>query len=142
MIAKSLKKIVKNRKKRIGRGYGSGKGGHTVGRGQKGQKSRGGFHIRNNEPGLKNLTRRSSKFEGNKSRVKKPREVKITLFLDKSIMKINTEVIKKVSKGDVILVGPKDYTAVDLSKIEIESDVKLSNVLKEKILAAGGKVNS
>lgn len=27
--------------KRLGRGYGSGKGGHTVGRGQKGQKSRG-----------------------------------------------------------------------------------------------------
>lgn len=27
--------------KRIGRGYGSGKGGHTVGRGQKGQKVRG-----------------------------------------------------------------------------------------------------
>lgn len=26
--------------KRIGRGYGSGKGGHTVGRGQKGQKAR------------------------------------------------------------------------------------------------------
>ncbi|MCG2686334.1 50S ribosomal protein L15, partial [Candidatus Parcubacteria bacterium] len=25
----------------VGRGYGSGKGGHTVGRGQKGQKSRG-----------------------------------------------------------------------------------------------------
>jgi len=27
--------------KRVGRGYGSGKGAHTVGRGQKGQKSRG-----------------------------------------------------------------------------------------------------
>src|SRR3989344_8863989 len=26
--------------KRLGRGYGSGKGGHTVGRGQKGQKTR------------------------------------------------------------------------------------------------------
>ena len=35
-----LVKLVK-RTKRIGRGYGSGKGGHTVGRGQKGQKSRG-----------------------------------------------------------------------------------------------------
>ncbi len=35
-----LIKLVK-RTKRIGRGYGSGKGGHTVGKGQKGQKSRG-----------------------------------------------------------------------------------------------------
>lgn len=33
---------LKNRKnKRLGRGYGSGKGGHTSSRGQKGQKSRG-----------------------------------------------------------------------------------------------------
>ncbi len=34
-------KIKTNSKKRLGRGYGSGKGGHTVGRGQKGQKVRG-----------------------------------------------------------------------------------------------------
>lgn len=32
-------------KKRLGRGYGSGKGGHTSGRGQKGQKSRGSVGI-------------------------------------------------------------------------------------------------
>lgn len=36
-----LIKIVRKSAKRVGRGYGSGKGGHTVGRGQKGQKSRG-----------------------------------------------------------------------------------------------------
>lgn len=35
-----LPKIVKKDKKRVGRGYGSGRGGHTVGRGQKGQKAR------------------------------------------------------------------------------------------------------
>lgn len=40
-----LDKIVKARKKRLGRGYGSGKGGHTVGRGQKGQKARGSVGI-------------------------------------------------------------------------------------------------
>lgn len=32
-------------KKRLGRGYGSGKGGHTSSRGQKGQKSRTKIHI-------------------------------------------------------------------------------------------------
>ena len=36
-----LPKTIEKRKKRLGRGYGSGKGGHTSGRGQKGQKSRG-----------------------------------------------------------------------------------------------------
>ncbi len=35
-----LPKIVSGRAKRVGRGYGSGKGGHTSGRGQKGQKAR------------------------------------------------------------------------------------------------------
>jgi large subunit ribosomal protein L15 len=35
-----LPKVVSRRAKRVGRGYGSGKGGHTVGRGQKGQKTR------------------------------------------------------------------------------------------------------
>jgi large subunit ribosomal protein L15 len=32
-------------KKRLGRGYGSGKGGHTSGRGHKGQKSRGSIGL-------------------------------------------------------------------------------------------------
>ena len=37
----NLKKIKRRKAKRVGRGYGSGKGGHTVGRGAKGQKARG-----------------------------------------------------------------------------------------------------
>ncbi|KKR72695.1 MAG: 50S ribosomal protein L15 [Microgenomates group bacterium GW2011_GWC1_41_8] len=34
-------KTTEGSKKRLGRGYGSGKGGHTVGRGTKGRKARG-----------------------------------------------------------------------------------------------------
>lgn len=41
MILSSLKKICQKSKKRPGRGYGSGKGGHTTGRGSKGDKVRG-----------------------------------------------------------------------------------------------------
>ena len=37
-------KVVDRRKKRLGQGYGSGKGGHTSSRGQKGQKARN--HVR------------------------------------------------------------------------------------------------
>ncbi|MBP7700660.1 50S ribosomal protein L15 [Candidatus Woesebacteria bacterium] len=44
-ILSTLKKITETSKKRVGRGYGSGKGGHTSSRGQKGQKSRGGSKI-------------------------------------------------------------------------------------------------
>lgn len=41
----NIQKLVAKSKKRLGRGYGSGKGGHTVGRGQKGQKARGGINV-------------------------------------------------------------------------------------------------
>ncbi len=40
-ILTNLPKLTKTGKKRLGRGRGSGVGGHTVGRGQKGQKTRG-----------------------------------------------------------------------------------------------------
>ncbi len=40
-----LPKIVANRPKRQGRGYGSGKGGHTAGRGSKGHKARGSVSV-------------------------------------------------------------------------------------------------
>ena len=36
---------MNSKKKRVGRGYGSGKGGHTVGRGAKGNKARGKIPI-------------------------------------------------------------------------------------------------
>ena len=41
MTLEKLSKTAAKGKKRLGRGYGSGKGGHTSSRGQKGQKSRG-----------------------------------------------------------------------------------------------------
>lgn len=41
MFLSKLPKSTDTSKKRLGRGYGSGVGGHTVGRGQKGQKTRG-----------------------------------------------------------------------------------------------------
>jgi large subunit ribosomal protein L15 len=44
-ILHQLLSITDRKKKRVGRGYGSGKGGHTSGRGQKGQKSRRGATI-------------------------------------------------------------------------------------------------
>ncbi|HPS40944.1 MAG TPA: 50S ribosomal protein L15 [Candidatus Woesebacteria bacterium] len=44
-ILSSLQKISKKGSKRLGRGYGSGKGGHTSSRGQKGQKARTGSKV-------------------------------------------------------------------------------------------------
>jgi large subunit ribosomal protein L15 len=41
MLLSNLSKSKSPSAKRVGRGYGSGKGGHTSGRGQKGQNARG-----------------------------------------------------------------------------------------------------
>jgi len=41
----NLPKVVAKSKKRVGRGMGSGKGSHTTGRGQKGQKARGKINV-------------------------------------------------------------------------------------------------
>ncbi|MDZ7771470.1 MAG: 50S ribosomal protein L15 [Balneolaceae bacterium] len=50
-------------KKRIGRGQGTGKGGHTVGRGHNGQRARSGFKVRFwFEGGQMPLQRRIPKF--------------------------------------------------------------------------------
>ncbi len=45
MLLANLPKINARSAKILGRGYGSGKGGHTVGRGQKGQKTRGSMPV-------------------------------------------------------------------------------------------------
>ncbi len=42
-LLSQLQKTTTRQKKRLGRGYGSGKGGHTTNRGQKGQTSRAGY---------------------------------------------------------------------------------------------------
>ncbi len=66
-----LIKTVERRKKRLGRGYGSGKGGHTVGRGQKGQKARGkvgilfqGFKVKKSLLRRLPIQRGKDKFKG------------------------------------------------------------------------------
>jgi large subunit ribosomal protein L15 len=73
-----LPKIVERRKKRVGRGMGSGKGSHTSGRGQKGQKSNGDIHIlfeglKTKKSFLKRLPlmRGKGKFHGKVSRSQK-----------------------------------------------------------------------
>lgn len=58
-------------KKRIGRGIGSGKGGHTVGRGQKGQKVRGKIAV-GFEGGQSPFYKRLPKYGGFKSFHGKP----------------------------------------------------------------------
>ena len=78
--------------KRIGRGYGSGVGGHTVGRGTKGQKSRAGHKsTRFFEGGNVPFFRRMPKYKG----FNQPQKVEAQA--------VNLEVLDKEFKdGDLV----------------------------------------
>ena len=144
-----LNNLVKtNQKKiRVGRGIGSGKG-KTSSRGHKGQKSRSGVAIKSFEGGQMPLYRRLPKrgfkslkknniatlnlskiqeiYEKNKSEVKEPLD--LNLLIAKKIIN------KKYSKLKILGSGELK------TKIEIKAHY-VSKQAKEKIEKTGGKIN-
>lgn len=130
--------------KRLGRGYGSGVGGHTVGRGTKGQKSRSGHKsLVAFEGGDVPFFRRMPKLKGFKSRSKINTQVINIGTISKNFKsgeKITVEKLKErgfIRKGaqEVKVLGKGEIT----KKISIEG-IKMSPSAKEKIEKAGGSV--
>jgi large subunit ribosomal protein L15 len=138
------RKKRKMKAKRLGRGYGSGVGGHTVGRGTKGQKSRTGHKsLVAFEGGNVPFFRRMPKLKGFKSRSKINTQVvnvgtisknfksgeKITVekLKEKGFIRKNAQEVKILGKGDIT------------KKVSIEG-IKMSPSAKEKIEKAGGSV--
>lgn len=133
--------------KRLGRGYGSGKGGHTSGRGQKGQKSRTKIHIlfeglKTKKSTLKRLPllRGRGKFSA------KPKSIAIKLS-DLNVFdtgsKVNLEsLVKKgiVSKRDAKMFGVKVLGGGKLEKKLVVS-LPVSRSVSEAIIKAGGSVS-
>lgn len=134
--------------KRVGRGYGSGKGGHTSGRGTKGQKSRTGhkstlFFEGGNVPFFRRLPR----FRGNK------RGVNISNKVEARAINI-IELEKLFNDGDTIsmetLKEKKLYNKADksvkilgygtLTKKFTFEGITLSDSAKEKVTKAGGTI--
>jgi large subunit ribosomal protein L15 len=145
MTAK-LQKTVAKGKKRVGRGYGSGKGGHTVGRGQKGQKSRS--HIGVLFEGIKvkkslikriPLRRGKGKF---KSR-SKPLVVKLSyLNILPSGTKVSVESLVKhgiVKQDDASKFGVKILGGGKLEK-KLTIALPISKSAAKNVEKAGGKV--
>ena len=144
MDLSSLPKLKGKRRKakRIGRGYGSGKGGHTVGRGSKGQKARGkvplGF-----EGGQLPLHKRLPHKRGFSRAFGDEVEILNVGDLDrwdeKTIVNpknlLETGLIDRIPKGGVKILGDGEIE----KKLTIKG-VKLSESAKEKILEAGGKI--
>ena len=129
----SLKK-----RKRVGRGIGSGLG-KTSGRGHKGQKSRSGGNIRPGfEGGQMPLQMRLPKF-GFSSRVNNNfKEVNIKNINGMEIVNLKTLKESKLISKSVKKVKIFGNSEID-SKVSIEG-IKVSKGAKESIEKAGGKI--
>jgi large subunit ribosomal protein L15 len=130
--------------KRLGRGYGSGVGGHTVGRGTKGQKSRTGHKsLEFFEGGNVAFFRRMPKYKGfNQSRkienaavnldvleksFKSEEIVSIDSLKEKGIVKKNSQNVKILGKGE-------------LKKKLVVEGIAVSSSARAKIEKAGGTI--
>ena len=136
----------KSKKKRRGRGIGSGVGGHTTGSGHKGQKSRSGANIPVGfEGGQVPLYKRLPSLGGfRNTHAKKIVAIplwKLNSFADGS--EITPEVLVE---ENIINCVPKDGVKIlgngEISKKLKVKGFKLSSSAKEKIEKAGGKVLS
>ena len=146
MKLNSLNKIKEN-KKRLGRGIGSGKG-KTSGRGHKGQKSRSGVAIKSFEGGQMPLYRRLPK-RGFKTLSKKNTAIlnlsKIQSIYEKNKDKLNTSLDLKSLKDKKFI--NKKYLQLKIlgtGELKIKVDITAhyaSKQAKEKIEKAGGKLN-
>jgi large subunit ribosomal protein L15 len=142
----TLVKATRKRKKRLGRGYGSGKGGHTVGRGQKGQKTRGKINvifegIKVKKSFIKKLPLRRGK--GKFKAKAKPLVVKLRYlnFLP-SGSKVDLDLLVKhgiVKEADAKQLGVKILGDGELNKKFIIT-VPISKSAAKRIVKAGGKV--
>lgn len=144
---KTLPKVVTRRAKRVGRGAGSGKGFHTVGRGQKGQKSRGkigilfeGLKMRKSLLRRLPLQRGKGKFKAQS----KPLIVDLSLLnLLKDGQKVTVETLIKagiVEAKEAKQFGVKILGNAKLTK-KLSVSVLTSKGAAQKIKDAGGDVS-
>ena len=146
MITLNTTSKVINKKMRVGRGIGSGKG-KTSGRGVKGQKSRSGVAIKSFEGGQMPLYRRLPKRGFNpidKIKVAKINLEKIQTFIEKKTISstdtIDVKLLKKlkiINKNSQMLkiLGTGEIKV----KINIEADL-ISKSAKEKLEKIGGSI--
>lgn len=143
-------KIKKESSKRIGRGYGSGKGGHTVGKGTKGQRTRAGYKkfrswMRQSNvkslPKLRGIGKRSALRSYAKAKMTKGilNVGSLNSFSDSAV--INKEVLleKGYVKGKNISI--KILGNGELTKKLTIKGIPVSKTARIKIEKAGGKVS-
>ena len=142
----TLPSLVTKSRKRVGRGYGSGKGGHTVGRGQKGQKTRNKIGvvfegIKMKKSQIKRLPLRRGK--GKLKAKNKPLVVNVHLLnLLPSSSVVDVELLVKngiVNSKDASKLGVKILGDAEIKK-KLKISLPISKSAAKKIEKAGGKV--
>jgi len=141
----SLPKLKGKRraKKRVGRGPGSGKGFHTTGRGNKGQKARGKVKL-GFEGGQLPLIRKLPHQKGFKNPTSKnPTIINVGDLEGKTVKGVITpddlvklEMIKKVPSDGVKILGRGEIK----TKLNLSSEFLFSENARKKIIEAGGKI--
>ncbi len=145
-MTRTLPKIVQRSKKRTGRGYGSGKGGHTVGKGQKGQKTRGRISVIFEGVKVRKSLIKRLPFKRGKGKFGpsgKPVIVKLaSLEILPKGAKVDTETLIKngiVNKEDIDRVGVKVLGNSEITKA-LTILVPISRSAARRVETAGGKV--
>ncbi|MEL7666184.1 MAG: 50S ribosomal protein L15 [Candidatus Shapirobacteria bacterium] len=149
-ILSTLNKTTAKSAKRIGRGIGSGKGGHTTGRGQKGQNSRGKIKLTFDGTKIKkSWLKRLPFLRGKHLLLPKNKTYEINLSQLESWFKDGQSVDKKAIFEKIGKVNAKDLTktikvlgAGKLTKKLTLKDVQLSQSARQKIVSLGGKIES
>lgn len=148
MSETKLPKVKEKSKKRVGRGYGSGRGGHTTGRGQKGQKSRSKINILFEGVKVKKSLIKKLPFQRGKEKFKPKRKPLIVnlkilnIFPTGSVIDLNFLVKHGiVKKEDAEIYGVKILGDGELKK-KLTIKLPISKSAEKKVEKAGGKVLS
>lgn len=140
-----MPKLVSRNAKRVGRGYGSGKGGHTSGRGTKGQKAREKVRIFFEGTKMKKSLIKRLPFQRGKNKMKPliadPMPVDVAL-LDKFTGKeVTAELLVKqgLVSREALQNGVKILGSTKIKAV-LTVKVPASAAASAKITAAGGKI--
>jgi len=147
-ILNQLKKITTKKQKRVGRGYGSGAGGHTTGRGAKGDKVRGKTKITFDGTKIKKgWIKRTPFLRGKHRTLPLPHGYTYNLGdLDRFYQSGDTvspkTLAQKTGIDEKILTGRvKILSDGKLTKTLKYEGVKFSQKAKNLIISGGGKID-
>lgn len=145
-MAENLLKVVRRRAKRLGRGYGSGKGGHTSGRGEKGQKSRGKVGIIFEGVKMKKSLIKRLPFQRGRGKLKAATKALIINLRDINNLPTNSKIdIETLIKNGIVDAKlAKTYGVKLLSLGQVKNKytvaISVSQKARQKIEKVGGQV--